>query len=134
MAIVTQTYHAIAERDDRFWLVHVPEVQRHTQARTVDEIEPMARDLIAIMTGAPPDAIDVEVTVELPASVQAKLDRVEQARTTERTARADAAAELRSAADELKRSGMSVRELGRVLGVSYQRASQLTSGSARQAS
>lgn len=44
-------YHANATRDDRFRLVHVPEVDRHTQARTVDEIEVMARDLIAIMTG-----------------------------------------------------------------------------------
>ena len=120
------TYRAHATRDDRYWLVHVPEVDRYTQARTVDEVEPIARDLIAIMTGSD-DPVDLEVTVELPATVRAKLDRAEQARETERAARADAATELRSAAVELKRAGMSVRELGRVLGVSYQRASQLTS-------
>ncbi len=74
------------------------------------------------------------MTIELPASVRTKLDRVERARETERAARADAAAELRAAAIELKRTGMSVRELGRVLGVSYQRAGQLTSEAGRTAS
>jgi predicted RNase H-like HicB family nuclease len=127
-------YHANATRDDRFWLVHVPEVDRHTQARTVDEIELMARDLIAIMTGADASSVELRVTIELPASVRTKLDRVERARETERAARADAAAELRAAAIELKRTGMSVRELGRVLGVSYQRAGQLTSEARRTAS
>ena len=127
-------YHANATRDDRFWLVHVPEVDRHTQARTVDEIDVMARDLIAIMTGAEASSVELRVTIELPASVRTKLDRVERARETERAARADAAAELRAAALELKRTGMSVRELGRVLGVSYQRAGQLTSEARRTAS
>lgn len=125
MATMT-TYTAHATRDGRFWLVHVPEVERYTQARSVDEIETMARDLVVVMTGADPADVTVDVTVELPESVRDKLDRVEQARSTELTARAEAAAELRSAALELKRTGMSVRELGRVLHVSYQRASQLT--------
>lgn len=129
MANVT-AYSAHATRDGGFWLVHVPTVERYTQARSVDEIEPMARDLVAVMTGRAPDGIDVDVTVELPDSVQDKLARVERAREAELEARAEAAAQLRSAALELKRTGMSVRELGRVLHVSYQRASQLTASAA----
>ncbi|MDN5917206.1 MAG: hypothetical protein L0I76_19235 [Pseudonocardia sp.] len=125
MATMT-AYSAHATRDGGFWLVHVPEVERYTQARSVNEIETMARDLVAVMTRGDPTGIDIDVTVELPESVRHKLDRVDQARSAELTARAEAAAELRSAALELKRTGMSVRELGRVLHVSYQRASQLT--------
>lgn len=126
--MAAMTYHASATRDGRYWLVHVPEVERYTQARTVDEIDAMARDLVAVMTGTDAASVDLRISVELPVSVRDKLDQVEQARETERTARADAAAALRAAALELKRTGMSVRELGKVLGVSYQRASQLTSG------
>lgn len=121
-------FTAHATRDGGgFWLIHVPEVHRYTQARTFDEIEIMSRDLVAVMTGKDAADLDMTVTVELPESVRHKLDRVEQARSAELKARTEAAAELRSAALELKQTGMSVRELGRVLNVSYQRASQLTS-------
>jgi hypothetical protein len=47
-----KTYRVDVERDGRFWLIHVPAVERWTQARNVREIEPMARDLIAIMDTA----------------------------------------------------------------------------------
>jgi hypothetical protein len=32
-----------------FWLVFVPEINHYTQARNLGEVEPMARDLIAVM-------------------------------------------------------------------------------------
>ncbi|MFP5022669.1 hypothetical protein [Pseudonocardia phyllosphaerae] len=132
--MATVTYHANATRDGRYWLIHVPEVERYTQARTVDEIESMARDLVVILTEQDPVEVEVEVAIELPHSVRTKLDLVEQARATERAARTDAATQLRSAAVELKRTGMSVRELGKVLGISYQRAAQLTSRAHESAS
>ena len=56
------TYHAEVSRDGKFWQVRVPEVARTTQARTLDEVEPMARDLIAIMDGIDADSFDLEVT------------------------------------------------------------------------
>jgi hypothetical protein len=40
-----------SSRDGRFWLIHVPEIDRHTQARHLREIDTMARDLVAVMTG-----------------------------------------------------------------------------------
>ena len=56
------TYHAEVSQDGKFWRVRVPEVARTTQARTLDEVEPMARDLIAIMDGIDADSFDLEVT------------------------------------------------------------------------
>src|SRR5437660_620617 len=43
------TYHAQVERGDRFWLVYVPEIDRWTQARSLAEVETMARELVAVM-------------------------------------------------------------------------------------
>ena len=56
------TYHAEVSQDGKFWRVRVPEVARTTQARTLNEVEPMARDLIAIMDGIDADSFDLEVT------------------------------------------------------------------------
>lgn len=123
------TYTALVSRDGRFWHVEVPEINRVTQARNLNEVDLMARDLIAIMTGVEPDAVELDVQIQLPDSVRAHLTEVEQARGAEAAARSHATTELRAAATELKNAGLSVRELGSVLGISYQRASQLTSRS-----
>lgn len=123
------TYTALVSRDGRFWHIEVPEIDRVTQARTISELDDMTRDLIAIMTGAEPDSFELDVRIQLPDSVQAHLSEVERARDAEAKARSHAATELRAAAAELKDAGLSVRELGAVLGISYQRASQLTSRS-----
>jgi len=123
------TYTALVSRDGKFWHVEVPEIDRVTQARNISEVDDMARDLIAIMAGVEPDSFELDVRIQLPDSVRAHLSEVERARGAEAEARSHAAAELRAAAAELKNAGLSVRELGVVLGISYQRASQLTSRS-----
>lgn len=129
VAIMT-TVTAKATRDGAVWLVHVPEIDRWTQARTIVEIESMARDLAAIMTNAAPDSIRVIVDVELPTSVQAHLDEVERARMTETAARTRGAEELRRAVRELREAGISVRDVGKLMGISHQRASQLSRSAA----
>lgn len=122
-------YTALVSRDGKFWHVEVPEIDRVTQARNLNEVDLMARDLVAIITGVEPGSFELDVRVQLPDSVRAHLSEVERARDAEAEARSHAATELRAAAAELKNAGLSVRELGSVLGISYQRASQLTSRS-----
>lgn len=129
MVATMSTYTALVSRDGRFWHVEVPEIDRVTQARNLNEVDPMARDLVAIMTGAELDSFELDIRIQLPDSVRDHLSEVERARDAEAEARSHAATELRAAAAELKNAGLSVRELGSVLGVSYQRASQLTSRS-----
>lgn len=127
MADVT-TYTARATRDnDRFWLVHVPELGHYTQARNVTEIETMARDLIATLRDVEPNSLEVEVEIQLPGTAREHLARAESLREQEAEARRAAAAEARAAAAELKQAGLSLRDIGKLLGVSFQRAGQLTS-------
>lgn len=127
MAAVT-AYTAQVERDGRYWLIHVPEVDRWTQARSLREVELMARDLVAVMKDVEPESFELRVQIELPDSVRAHLD--EAARLREESARANAAAakESRAAARALSSMGMSLRDVGTALGVSPQRASQLLAG------
>jgi len=118
-------YHAEASRDGKFWLVFVPEVDRHTQARNLAEVELMARDLVAVMLEVPPDSFELDVSIELPLDVRQHLQRSKQLREESDRAKHDAAVEVRLAAKGLRGQGLTVRDIGRTLEVSYQRAHQL---------
>lgn len=120
-----RTYRVDVERDGRFWLIHVPAVERWTQARNVREIEPMARDLIAIMDEVAPDSFEVDVHITLPDDVRRALEEAAELRKTASRAQAQAARASRDAARRLHDQGVPLRDIGKVLGISYQRAHQL---------
>ncbi len=120
-----KTYHAEVDRDGRVWRVRVPEVSRTTQARTLREAEPMARDLIAIMEDIPADSFGLDVTIVLPADVRAELDRSAELREQAARSQAQAAQAARRAARQLRDQGLSLQDVGSALGVSFQRAKQL---------
>jgi hypothetical protein len=46
-------------RDGGWWMVHIPELGGRTQARYPREVEPMAREYIAISTGTPIDQVAI---------------------------------------------------------------------------
>lgn len=127
------TYHAQVERDGRFWYIRVPEIGRSTQARHLREVEAMARDLISIIEDVDPASFELEIHVDVPAETRTRLQRAERLRAQSARAQAAAAAELRTAARELHEAGMPLRDIGQLLGVSYQRAHQLVAGQPAQA-
>jgi len=57
-------YEAIARRDGNFWFIQIPELDLVTQARTVDEIDDMARGVIAISLDVPPGSFGIQVGIE----------------------------------------------------------------------
>jgi hypothetical protein len=125
MVATLKTYLAEVDRDGTQWRVRVPEVRRVTQARTLREVEPMARDLIAIMEDVPADSFGVKVRVSLPAEVLAELERSAELREQAARSQAEAARLARRAARRLRDQGLPLRDVGQVLGVSFQRAKQL---------
>jgi hypothetical protein len=125
MVAELKTYHAEVDRDGAVWRVRVPEVQRTTQARKLSEVEPMARDLIAIMDDIPADSFSLDVTIVLPADVQEELERSAVLRQDAARSQAAAAAASRRAARRLRDQGLPLQDVGRALGVSFQRAKQL---------
>jgi hypothetical protein len=120
-----KTYHAEVDRDGRVWRIRVLEVQRTTQARTLREVEPMARDLIAIMDDIPADSFNVNVRITLPAEIAAELERSAALREEAARNQAQAAQLSRLAARHLRDQGLPLRDVGQALGVSFQRAKQL---------
>lgn len=122
-----ERYEVTVRRDGRFWYIEIPALDGATQARNLGEVDEMARDYISSVTEIPEERIEVAVTIELPADVQAHLAAASALREEEAHARARAAEESRAAARALKSQGLTVREVGAALGVSHQRAQQLIS-------
>ena len=121
------TYHVRVELGERYWLVHVFELDRWTQARVLREVEPMARDLVAMMADVAPDSFDLTTDIALPDEFTTHLRAGRAAARAVSPAQASAAAEVRRAARLLTEQGLSLRDVGAALGVSYQRAHQLVS-------
>lgn len=124
-----KTYHADVTRDGKFWLIRVREIDRSTQALRYKDVAAMASDLIEIMEDLRSDEYDLHLTVQLPSSVTDHQARAEVLRAEAQRKQAEAAAENRAAVQELLALGLSQREAGDLLGVSFQRVSQLAKSS-----
>lgn len=122
---MSTTYTAVATKGDRYWLVEVPEIGRTTQARRLAEIEPMARDLVAVMLEVDPATVQIAIDLRLPEGYAEHAAAAQALRSQAAEAKAAAAAESRAAAQALRSAGLGLQEIGEVMGVSYQRASQL---------
>ena len=124
----TQHITATLSRDGRFWLVYVPEIKQYTQARSVREAPDMARDLTAVYLDIPIEDVEFSgLTIELPDDVRNDIDHAAELRDAAAKANQESAAAVRAAAHKLRNSGLTVRDIGAALDVSYQRAHQLIS-------
>ena len=66
-----KTYQLTATREGQWWIIDVPELDYRTQARKLDQVELMGRDLIALMQDVPADSFDVATVIAMPESVAA---------------------------------------------------------------
>lgn len=125
-----RVYDVIAERDGNRWFLRVAELPGvFSQVRRLDQAEGMARDAIGSFIDIAAGGFDVHVTVRLPADLQQDVAGVIDLRgTIDRTEREYADRTRRLATRLVRDEGMTVREAGRVLGLSFQRVSQLVAG------
>ena len=114
-------YQVDIEPDGKYWNISVPQSNRVPQARTLGEVESMAKDLISIMTEERDPQIEVQM--HLPSLVEEALRLKVEAKEAERRARKSMAGAVHLLHDE----GVPYREIGQILGISHQRAQQLAS-------
>ncbi len=125
-----KAYAATARRDGRWWLVQVKEPDTVGQARRLDEVEDAAREVIALWYDIDPHSFDVDMTIEIPEEARAAWEESVEREQRARAEEARAAALRRAAVQNLRASGLTLKETGRVLGLSPQRVHQLdTTGS-----
>ncbi|MDR0945908.1 MAG: hypothetical protein LBM66_07090 [Bifidobacteriaceae bacterium] len=124
MAIMT-TYTVTAERSGRWWALQCREVPGAiSQVRRLNQADEI-KEAIAFVAGVPEADVEIAVIPRIPAEAQRHLDRARELRKEADTARHESALETRMAARKLANDGLTMREIGQVLGVSHQRAAQL---------
>ena len=118
-------YTAQVSREGRWWVAEVRELSAATQARGLGDLRVRVADMIATTIGCEPEDLDVDLQLTLPAEVSADLERAHALREQAASAQHESAVAVRSAAGRLRANGVTVRDIGAALGVSYQRAHQL---------
>jgi len=122
-----RTYTARCQRSGDWWAISVPELRGvHTQARRLEKAEAMARDAIALFLDVASDSFDVRIEPVLPRDLQGKVGRARKVRDEAEVLQREAAiASAEVAADLVQTAHLTVRDAGRVLGLSHQRITQL---------
>ena len=127
-----KTYTARCQRSGDWWAISVPEVRGvHTQARRLEKAEAMVRDAIALFLDVPSESFDVRIEPVLPRDLQGKVGRARKVRGEAEVLQREAAiASAEVAADLVQTAHWTVRDAGRVLGLSHQRITQLLKAAA----
>ena len=96
-----------------------------SESKRLDQAEMLMREAIAWVAGVPEDEVEIDLRTKVDDSVDALLQRARDHRQHAEDLASQATGEFRKAVQEMASEGMTVRDIGTVIGVSYQRAHQL---------
>lgn len=121
-------YRAVIVRDeDGYWFVDFPDVPGcHTQGRTLRAARTRMRDALSLFVDDADTAHIVE-DLRLPEDAMAAVHRTAQLREQAAEAQQESQAAARAAVRSLLDAGLTLRDAGDVLGLSFQRVHQLAS-------
>lgn len=122
-----KTFRAEVVRSGGWWAIRVPAIEgTFSQARRLDQVEDMAREAIALMLDIDESEVgEVELAIQQPEEVANALIELQHFVDT-----ADGAAALATTARTrtikmLHELGYPMRDIGRLVGISHQRISQI---------
>lgn len=122
-------YTVTAERVGRWWALQCVQVPSAlSQVARLDQADQI-REAIAFVAQVSQDEVEIDLQVVLPEEFRDHEAAAEAFRRDAARANAAAAAEARAAARVLHESGLPLRDVGTILGVSHQRAHQLVRAS-----
>lgn len=124
--MATRTYTVTATRSDGWWVLEAPEVPGAvSQVRRLDQAQDMAREAIALLLDLPEEGIEVRIEPRLDDEVREVVDRARESREEVAVVQLKARDAVLAAVQQLRARGLSVRDIGELLGVSHQRAAKL---------
>lgn len=125
---MTTTYTVTAERGTgNVWVLECADVGAVSQTKRLDQAADEMREAIAYLAGISPDEVDIKVDVILPSDIAELKSHADQQRQEAAALQSAAQASSRDLVAAMKAAGFTVRDMGQILGVSYQRAAKLAS-------
>lgn len=119
-------YAVTATRTGEWWALEAPEVPgASSRARRLDQAEAAAREAIAVLLDVPADSFAVALEPELEGPSGELLHVARLARERAELAQEEARATTIAAVQTFAGQGMTVRDIGRLIGVSHQQAAKL---------
>lgn len=119
-------YTVTARRARDWWALEVAEVPgASSRARRLDQAEGAAREAIAMLLDVPAESFGVEIEPELEGPSGELLHVARLARERAELAQEEARATTIAAVQTFAGQGMTVRDIGRLIGVSHQQAAKL---------
>lgn len=119
-------YTSTARKDGRWWVVqndqHPGAISQLTQLSQAADHQ---REAIAFVADVDPDDIEVEVRPVVDHAVEKLIAEAAYQRETAEALMASASDNTRKAVHVMRDQGLTVRDIGTILGVSFQRAAQL---------
>jgi predicted RNase H-like HicB family nuclease len=123
---MSTTYTVRAQRDGKWWVLTAPDVDGAVaQARRLDQAPDEIRSAIAMLLDVPETDVEVVLDVDLPDDELAGLREVRAMQVEAERLRDEAARRARVFVARLSEQGMTVRDIGVIMGTSAQRAQQL---------
>lgn len=121
-------YVATYAHDDRAWIVQFRAPDIATFGRTLASAKRYARSALAVhleVDDLAAAGIEVVDDVRLPTEISVEIDRLIDQRSKVEALRGEVAEATRRAAAELRRMGLSTRDVGEILGISGARVAQI---------
>jgi DNA-directed RNA polymerase specialized sigma subunit len=99
----------------------------------LDKAESAARDMLSLLLDKAPDSFEVEIVPDLTDPERLALEGIDEAKANYELAKVQITRRQREAAALLvKDQGLTIRDAGAIMGISYQRIAQLTAPTKEQ--
>ena len=123
-----QRYTAHCEWDETgWWVVTVPELAGAvTQSRRLDQVPGDVAEVIQLLTDKGPEAYELDVEAHVPGAVGEEASHAAELRAAADRLSQEAQEATAKAVRTLRAAGLTVRDVGSLLGVSFQRVQQLS--------
>lgn len=110
------------------WVLECDELGVVSQTKRLDRAEDEVTEAIAFQSGLEPGDFAVDVVPVLPGEIEQLRVQADDLGAKAKAASEEAAAARTALARKMKDAGFTLREMGQVVGVSYQRAAALVAG------